>query len=98
MVSRYCPLPGHGWKSAAKIYVGKPLGLVSFGTESMLVWHRCAFDPQREIALAGMGSQRGAERLRRAVFGFVLDFVLGLEPLLCSARDADGAKVSVSIL
>jgi hypothetical protein len=90
MVSRYCPLPGHGWNSAAKIYVGKPLGLVSFGTESMLVWRGCAFDPQREIALAGMGCQLAAKRFRRAV--------LALEPLLWLAGDADGAKVSFSIL
>ena len=90
MVSRYCPLPGHEWNSAAKIYVGKPLGLVSFGTESIKVRHGCAFDPQREIALAGMGSQPTVKRFRRAV--------LAWEALLWSAGDADGAKVSFSIL
>jgi hypothetical protein len=70
--------------------VGKPLGLVSFGTESMLVCYRCTFDPQREIALAGMGWQLPAKRGRRAV--------LASEPLLWSAGDADGAKLSFSTL
>jgi hypothetical protein len=73
-----------------KIYLGKPLGLVSFGTESMLVWHRCALDPQREIARTGTGSQLAAKRCRRAV--------LGWEPCYGRQTHADGAKVSFSIL
>ena len=64
----------------------------------MMVGRSCAFDPQREIALAGMGSQPAVKRFRRAVLDLVLGFVLGLEALLWSAGDADGAKVSFSIL
>jgi hypothetical protein len=52
----------------------------------MLVWHGCAFDPQREIALTEMSWQLTARRCRRAV--------LASEPLLWSAGDADGAKMS----